>query len=148
MRKRTQARECALQILYQLDINPGPLDEVFSSYWEQQPTDSQEVRQFAEALVRGTLEHREAIDKLIREAATNWELERMAAVDRNILRFAAYELLYCKDIPPKVALNEAVNIAKKFSQEDSSKFINGVLDRIHHTHPQENSGDPPPSPSL
>ena len=133
MRKRTQARECALQILYQQDLNPASLEESLRDFWEQNSVSSEEIRGFAEDLVRGVCEHRQAIDEIIRRTAEHWQLDRMAAVDRNILRFATYELLYCKDIPPKVTINEAVNIAKKYSQEDSGKFINGVLDKIHHT---------------
>ena len=133
MRKRTQGRECALQILYQSELNPLPLDESIRDFWEQNPESSEEIRSFAETLVRGALENQAAIDEVIRRTAEHWQLGRMAAVDRNILRFATYELLYCKDIPPKVTINEAVNIAKKFSQQDSGKFINGVLDKINHT---------------
>lgn len=140
MRKRTQARECALQILYQRELNPAPLEEVIHSFWEQQPVSSEEIRSFAESLVRGTCEHLREIDEVIQRTSENWDLGRMAAVDRNILRFSVYELLYAKDIPPKVAINEAVDIAKKFSQADSGKFINGVLDKIHHTQLSE-SGD-------
>ena len=139
MRKRTQARECALQILYQRELNPLPLEESIHDFWEQNPVTSEEIRDFAEALVRGTSDHQTAIDDMIRKTAEHWHLNRMAAVDRNILRFATYELLYCKDIPPKVTINEAVNIAKKFSQEDSGKFINGVLDKINHTERTEPS---------
>lgn len=134
MRKRTQGRECALQILYQVEMNPPPsLEEGFAAYWEGHDSLSDESRSFAETLVKGTLNHLTELDAVIVKATENWELSRMAAVDRNILRFAAYELLYCSDIPPKVAINEAVNIAKKFSLEESGKFVNGVLDRIKNT---------------
>ncbi len=134
MRKRTQARECALQILYQSEMNPGDLAEVIRDYWSQNPDfDDEEVKSFAERLVNGTSEHLTELDDVIRKAADNWDLERMAVVDRNIMRFAVFELLFCDDIPPKVTINEAVNIAKKFSQEESGKFVNGVLDKINHT---------------
>ncbi len=133
MRKRTQARECALQILYQHETNPSPLDEVIRSYWEENPNLPEEVRKFAESLVRGCQKHLKEIDEVIERAAEHWELGRMAIVDRNILRFATYELLFMPDIPPKVTINEAVNIAKKFSQEDSGKFVNGVLDKINRS---------------
>ena len=132
MRKRTQARECALKILYQLDMAGEPLDEVLPLFWEHYPTPP-EVREFAETLVRGTRERLSEIDQKLSQYAENWQLNRMAAVDRNILRFAAYELLYLDDIPPKVTINEAVNIAKKYSQEEAGKFVNGVLDKINHT---------------
>jgi N utilization substance protein B len=133
MRKRTQAREYALQILYQNDLNPEPIEEEFQSFWEEHPDVPIEIRSFAELLVRGTLEHLGELDKVITRYAENWGLERMAKIDRSILRFATYELLFCPDIPPKVTINEAVNIAKKFSQEDSGKFVNGILDKINHT---------------
>ncbi len=144
MRKRTQGREYALQILYQFEMNPEEsLGETIHSFWEEQDESaleaakegdsSEEIRRFAESLVQGTQGHLAEIDEIIRRATQNWELNRMAAIDRNILRFAVYELLYREDIPPKVTINEAVNIAKKFSQEESGKFVNGVLDKINHT---------------
>jgi transcription antitermination factor NusB len=132
MRKRTQAREFALQILYRLDLNPEPVDLLFISFWENNPSPP-EVREYSERLVHGTLSHLSEIDPLISKYAEHWELHRMAAVDRNILRFATYELLFMDDIPPKVVINESVNIAKKFSQEESGKFVNGILDKINHT---------------
>ena len=133
MRKRTQARECALQILYQLEMNPVPVEEVIRSFWAENSESSEDVRAFAEMLVRGSLEHREEIDRIVLKATENWQLGRMAVIDRNILRFATYELLYVDDIPRKVTINEAVDLAKKFSQEESGKFVNGVLDKINHT---------------
>ena len=88
------------------------------------------MRLFAEPLIRGTLEHRDEIDALIKKHAKNWELHRIAAVDRNILRLAIYEMLHREDIPPVVSINEAVDIAKKFSTQDSGKFVNGILDKV------------------
>ena len=93
----------------------------------------EETRQFAVRLIRGARREQEEIDRILRSVTRNWDLRRMAAVDRNILRMAIYELIHCPDIPPKVSINEAVNMAKKFSQEDSGKFVNGVLDKINHT---------------
>jgi transcription antitermination factor NusB len=133
MRKRTQARECALQILYQYELNPAPLEEVMESFWEQNSNATEEVRRFADALVLGSQKHVKELDEIIIRATENWELSRMAVIDRNILRFATYELLFLSEIPPKVTINEAVNLAKKFSQEESGKFVNGVLDKINHT---------------
>ena len=142
MRKRTQGREAALQILYQNEMNPETLDKVIEDYWQQNPPPSEEVKLFAERLVRGTVERSEELDKIIVKATENWELGRMAVIDRGILRFATYELLFMEDIPPKVTINEAVNIAKKFSQEESGKFVNGVLDKINHTEkPRYSSSD-------
>lgn len=133
MRKRTQARECALQMLYQHELNPLPMEELFEYFWEQNPEYASEVKVFTEQLVRGTVSNCDRINQIVAKYAENWELNRMAVIDRNILRFATYELLYCDDIPPKVTINEAVNIAKKFSQEDSGKFVNGILDKISHS---------------
>ncbi len=140
IRKRTQARECALQILYQYEINPEPLSDLLSKFWQQeeQAASSPEVRVFAEQLALGTCEHQSEIDKVISQYADNWELHRMAIIDRNIMRFATFELLFASDIPPKVTINEAVNLAKKFSQEESGKFVNGILDKINHTEKPRN----------
>ena len=135
MRKRTQAREFALQILYHRDINPEPTESLLGEFWESADV-LPEIREYAERLVRGTLTHLSEIDEVLAKYAEHWQLHRMAVVDRNIMRFAVYELLYREEIPPKVVINEAVNIAKKFSQEESGKFVNGVLDKINHTEPR------------
>ena len=146
LRKRTQARECALQILYQYEMNPEPLLEILKKFWDQQDeTFSEEIRDFAEKLALGTVEDQAEIDKIVEHYADNWELSRMAMIDRNIMRFATYELLYLADVPPKVTLNEAVNLAKKFSQEESGKFVNGVLDKINHTEKPRSPKDHDPS---
>jgi len=125
----------ALQLLYKRDLNPEELGPLLNSFWEEKPVPP-EVREYAERLVRGTLEHREEIDSVLSRYTEHWELHRMAVVDRNILRFSTYELLYLEEIPPKVVINEAVNIAKKFSQEESGKFVNGILDKINHAEPR------------
>ena len=134
MRKRTKAREYALQILYQFDIGqkvePGELIENFWAYHTVSP----EVREFASTLVQGALAHRDEIDRLISSHANNWDIARMAVVDRNILRLGIFELLHLADVPPKVCLNEAVELAKRFGDEESSKFVNGILDTIHKLH--------------
>lgn len=135
MRKRTRAREFALRILYKQDLDPEPAETLLGTYWESNPVPP-EVQSYAERIVRGTLAHLEEIDSIVSKYAENWELRRMAVVDRTILRFSTYELLYLEDIPPKVVINEAVDIAKKFSQEDSGKFVNGILDKINHTEPR------------
>jgi transcription antitermination factor NusB len=131
MGRRRKARELALQLLYQLDVqgegNPQPhLDD----FWLRHPVD-REAREFAESLVRGTKTHEAEIDELIARYAENWELDRMAVVDRNILRQGIFELRWTSGVPPKVAINEALEVAKKFSTHESSRFINGILDRIH-----------------
>lgn len=134
MRKRTRAREYALQLLYQCEMNKDNTEALLADFWDDNKDAEKEVREYAEKLVRGTLENLAALDQIISRHAENWQLHRMAVIDRNILRFGAYELLYLTDeIPPKVAINEAVNIAKKFSQEEAGKFVNGILDKINHT---------------
>ncbi len=117
-------------MLFQLDFNSEKPGEIFfASFW--QPLDEPaDVRAFAERIVEGTIDHLEEIDSIIRRHAENWVLERMALVDRNVLRAAAYELLYEMGTPPAVVINEALEIAKKFSMKESSAFINGILDKI------------------
>lgn len=129
MRKRTQARGYALQLLYQIDMTEDPIDSIMVRFWQDVEQDS-EVRDFATQLVRGTADNIEKIDDLIAEYSEHWKIGRMPAIDRNILRSAVYELLYRADIPPKVAINEAVELAKRFSTPDSGKFINGILDKL------------------
>lgn len=146
LRKRTQSRECALQILYQYEMNPEPMPQILEKFWsEQDETYSEETRRFSEKLALGTVEHQVEIDKVLEKYADNWELSRMAMIDRNVMRLATYELLYLADVPPKVTLNEAVNLAKKFSQEESGKFVNGILDKINHTEKPKNPKDHDPS---
>jgi len=150
MRKRTRSREFALQVLYQLDISRGDPSEVFGDFWKDR-TDlalsdpekqvlemdkkDPDVRHYAEMLVRGVIEKISAIDKVIVQYAENWDIGRMSYIDRNILRLSAYEILYLEDIPIKVAINEAVELAKRYGEPDSSKFVNGILDRIAKTRP-------------
>jgi N utilization substance protein B len=129
---RRRAREITLKILYGLDILPRDVDKTLAEFWFLTRY-SKDIQEFAGHVVKGVLAHREEIDQLIEKSATNWTLERMAIIDRNILRFAIYELLYEKDIPPKVTINEALDIAKKYSTDKSSAFINGILDKIHHS---------------
>jgi len=130
MRKRTKARECALQVLYAMDIRKGSKHEVAESYWLEKDED-QEIKVFAQELIEGTLVKISEIDMLITKYADNWRIERMAVIDRNIIRMAIYELLFAADIPPKVAINEAVDLAKKFGDDESGSFVNGVLDKIN-----------------
>ncbi len=127
---RRKAREYALQILYQCDLTKNTADSLnMEAFWKGNPAPDN-VRAFTEELVLGTLKNLTSIDSLIKSVAEHWEMERMAAVDRNILRFATYELLYKNDVPAAVTLNEAIEVAKKFSTRESSSFINGLLDRI------------------
>jgi len=128
--KRRRAREYALQILFQIDITNATFDEdLLRDFW-QGINEENDVKEFTAAIVRGTLKHLEEIDNIIRETARHWSIERMATVDRNILRAAIYEILYRYDIPPSVTINEAIEIAKKYGTEESSAFINGILDKV------------------
>ncbi len=131
MRRRTLAREHALKILYQTDMTRHPLEESIVDYWKNEPSKDQEVMLYAKLIAEGVRQNLKAIDEKISEYATNWQLSRMAVIDRNILRMGLFELKYTSDIPPKVAINEAVELAKKFGDLESSKFVNGILDKIH-----------------
>lgn len=133
MRKRTLARECALKILYQQEITRSSLALTLERFWEYEPSDSFEVKDFSGRLVKGVNDHLDDIDQMISKYATNWQLKRMAVIDRNILRLGVFELFYAGDIPPKVTINEAIELAKKYGDAESSKFVNGILDKIHKT---------------
>jgi len=129
MGKRRKAREFALMMLYELEFRPGEADRLLKGFWQEHPA-APEVQSFAESLVRGTLEHGAEIDRQVAGHATHWSLARIAPVERNILRLAAYELLYRHDIPEKVAINEAIELAKLYGSEESGAFVNGILDQI------------------
>jgi N utilization substance protein B len=137
MGKRHASREMAVQFLYQWDAGQNSLDEALALFWGHfdEPPDA-EARQFAETLVRGVVEHLETIDEKIRQFTRHWDFERIAAVDRAILRLGIYEMLFRDDIPPVVSINEAVEIAKKFSTAESGKFVNGILDSIRKDLPR------------
>lgn len=137
MRKRTRARECALKILYEVDITGNPFEESLANFWQFQETDDANIKDFASSLAKGVSENLDKIDKEIAKFATNWQLKRMAVIDRNVLRLAAYELLFIEDIPPKVSINEAVELAKRFGDLNSGRFVNGVLDKINKTYCQD-----------
>ena len=128
--KRRKSREYALQILFQADFTEKNISRKdLEEFWSDK-REGTDVKGFTEDLVTGTLEKLDDIDAMIERVAENWLLKRMAAVDRNILRFAAYEILYRHDIPYAVTINEAIEIAKKFSSTESAPFINGILDRL------------------
>ena len=129
MKKRTRARELALQFLYQLDLRGNDLLEEAAEYVRGEERDAETAR-FALRLVEGTHEYRRGLDGVIQSVAQNWNISRMAVIDRNVLRLATYELLHCKDVPPKVAINEAIELGKRYSTQNSGAFINGILDRI------------------
>ena len=129
MRKRSRARELALQCLYQLDLRGSEAEvgiDQFITVGDGDPA----VREFARLLVQGCWEHRADVDEKIAAVAQNWHLNRMAAIDRNILRAATYELLFLPDVPAKVSINEAIDLAKKYSTAESGAFVNGILDKI------------------
>jgi N utilization substance protein B len=154
MSKRREARERAVQFLFQNDLNPpSNLEAELAQFWNSQraaaledekgpakwgettelppPTiEEAEMRLFAEPLIKGVLQHRDEIDERIKKFCKNWDFNRIAVVDRNVMRLAIYEMLHREDIPPVVSINEAVDIAKKFSTPDSGKFVNGILDKV------------------
>jgi len=167
MGKRHEARERAVQFLFQHDLNPPEnLDLELAQFWNTQraaaleeekapstwgpravelpppTTDEAEMRLFAEPLIRGVLEKRNEIDEHIKKHARNWDFHRIAAVDRNIMRLAIFEMLNRDDIPPVVSINEAVEIAKKFSTQDSGKFVNGILDKVRGEVLRPSRGEP------
>ena len=155
MRPRREAREKAVQFLFQHDLNPpSDLKDALDRFWASQcsaqkgagpepasPEESPQnldgpdtyessVRLFADPLIAGVLEQRDEVDAVIKKHARNWDISRMAVVDRNVLRLAIFEMLHRDDIPPVVSINEAVDISKRFSTEDSGRFVNGILDRV------------------
>ncbi|MDD5687637.1 MAG: transcription antitermination factor NusB [Elusimicrobia bacterium] len=126
---RRLSRECAMQMLFAVDVCKLTKEEAKKSFWGTKHY-KEKVVLFAEELVDGTLCNIEEIDKLLGEVAENWDLSRMASIDRAILRFASYELLYTPETPVNVVINEAIELAKDFSTIESGKFVNGVLDKI------------------
>jgi len=130
MRKRTRGRELALQLLYMVDARGDEALLGVDDFLKLEAPDETEAHDFARQLLSGTLDKQEEIDSAISAAAQNWHLRRMALVDRNILRMAVYEMLHLKDIPAKVSINEAIELGKRFSTQQSGAFINGILDRI------------------
>ena len=130
MGDRRRARELALQVLFHLEFNPGDPEEAFELICDN--FDAKEpARAFAKHLVLGVCLEAKVLDRLIAKASKNWRMERMAVVDKTILRLATYEMLYMEEIPPKVSLDEAVEIGKKYGAEESGKYVNGVLDNIY-----------------
>ena len=126
---RRIARECALQMLYQLDVGKHSKDEILHTYW-QMNEHPQKVRDFADQLFEGTIQQLKEIDKVIQQHTKHWRLNRMAVVDRNVLRLAVYEFLLGGKTPETVVINEALDIARKFSTQESAQFVNGILDSI------------------
>lgn len=134
MTRRSRGREVALQVLYQIEQNPGvPATEV-RQFINRRTLGEPKLAEFTAALIAGVREHQSQIDAMIQEVAENWRLDRMAAIDRNILRLGAYEALFCSEVPAKVAINEALELAKRYSTSQSSRFVNGILDRVLQLH--------------
>ncbi|KPJ51245.1 hypothetical protein AMJ40_00560 [candidate division TA06 bacterium DG_26] len=129
MGNRRKARELVLEALYRVEVTQDGPDEVLRDVFSRREY-NQEIKEYSSVLFKTTANHLKEIDSIIAEYVENWDLSRMAILDKNILRFAICELLYVKDIPMKVTLNEAIEIAKKYSTQDSGRFINGVIDRI------------------
>ena len=142
---RHEAREWAVQFLFQRDFNKGELEAALAVFWMDRKT-SPKDKAFTEELIRGVEDNRAELDKKIQHYAENWDVKRMGAVDRNIIRLALYEMLHRPDVPPVVSINEGVEIAKEFSGLESGKFVNGILDRIRKgiDRPARNPNDAPP----
>jgi transcription antitermination protein NusB len=130
MTRRSRGREVALQVLYQVEQNPGVSPEEIRRFIQRRLLEDRKLCDFTEGLISGVKEHQARIDAMISQVAENWRLDRMAAIDRNILRLGAYEMLFCPEVPAKVAINEALELAKRYSTAQSSRFVNGILDRV------------------
>lgn len=131
---RRLGREYAAQMLYLREVDRvTEIDEAIGSFWSMQESEpSGAAKSFAEMLVRGVEAHRDALDEIIRVHSQNWALDRIAVLDKCILQMALYEMHHCNDIPPVVSINEAIEIAKRFSTDESGRFVNGILDRVCH----------------
>jgi len=132
MRLRSKSREVTLCLLYQIEISKTDFHQALQSYLGSYPQE-QEVTDFITLLIQGVIKNKDKIDFLIKKHVKNWGIERLAVTDRNILRMACFELLFLDEIPPKVAINEAIELAKRFGDIDSPRFVNGVLDKIYKT---------------
>ncbi len=149
MTRRTRGREIALQVLYQTEQNPGNDPAEVRQFIERRLRGEKKLIEFAEGLITGVRAHQPRIDALISDVAENWRLDRMAAIDRNILRLGAYEMLFCPEVPTKVAINEALELAKRYSTAQSSRFVNGILDRLQASEitPAVDAPETPPEPA-
>ena len=140
MGKRREGREAAVQYLFSLDMHGKAEEGQLETFWTLH-TAKTSTRVYAESLIKGVLEHQTAIDEQIRGCLVNFSFERLSTVDRNVLRMAVYELLYCPDVPPPVVLNEAIEVAKALSAGESGSFVNGVLDRLAKKLRPKSEGD-------
>lgn len=140
MGDRRKSRELVLQALFNIDMNDGKIqpdetERLFRFNYEQELSEA--VKPFFDTLLSGITDHLSEIDGLIEKSSSNWKLSRMSGVDRNVMRIAVYEMMFCSDIPEKVSINEAIDIGKKFGTRESGSFINGVLDSIYLEHFKE-----------
>lgn len=147
MGARHKAREYALQMLYQAEASGAPIADVLSLFWTDRDVPA-EVRAFAERLASGTAAARTSIDALLSKSLENWRLERLALVDRNVLRLAVYEFLHEPETPPVVVIDEAIEVAKRFGGEDSGQFVNGILDSLRKKLEYDSVIPPSAGPSL
>ncbi|MBK9517611.1 MAG: transcription antitermination factor NusB [Anaeromyxobacter sp.] len=138
--RRTRARERALQALYQIDVAAAGIDEALATFWKSFEPTEREVQGLAEQLVRGVAADRREVDEVIEGVSTNWRLDRMAKVDRNVLRLAVWELVK-GDAPVKVVINEAIELGKKYGSESTGAFVNGVLDKVAQGLPPARRGE-------
>ena len=141
MGARRKAREIALQVIYSADLSGTEIKDTLNLYWEQNP-DEHEVVEFANILAVGAMDNLKRIDELITKYTKNWNLNRMASVDRNILRVAIYELIFYKETPVNVVINEAVELAKNYSTSESGGFVNGILDKVKEVRDDHNDQSP------
>jgi N utilization substance protein B len=130
MGARRKARECALQMLFQFDLARQPVDELIRTYWGELAEAADDIKDFANDLVIGVVDHLDEIDERIRHRTEHWRISRMAVVDRNLLRLAVYEFVFQPNTPKTVAINEALEIARRFSTHEATQFVNGILDAI------------------
>ena len=146
MSGRHESRTLAVQFLFQRDFNQGDLEEALGDFWPEHKA-GPKVRQFAEELIRGVESERAGLDEQLTRFAANWEVKRMGAVDRNVMRLALYEMNFRPDIPPVVSVNEAVELAKELSSDEAGRFVNGLLDRaLRDTKREPRALGPSPTP--
>jgi transcription antitermination protein NusB len=148
MTRRSRGREVALQVLYQVEQNAGISPEEIHRFIVRRLLEDRKLCEFTESLTAGVKEHQAELDAMISQVAENWRLDRMAAIDRNILRLGAYEMLHCPEVPAKVAINEALELAKRYSTAQSSRFVNGILDRVLQWHTQGAKADVEQEPGV
>ena len=129
METRRQAREWVVQVLFTLDFNKDGIENVLGEFWKEHNAARKTV-EFVERYVRGIVARRDELDGMLGQSASNWNINRMGGIERNVMRMSIYEMMYCPDVPPDVSINEAVDIAKYFSNVESGRFVNGILDQI------------------